>query len=416
VPAYGERNQTTEGRKQMNHITPVNGHDRPETDNTSALLSAGFRPFFLLAGISGVVPIVAWLLAFLGDGNTPGDFAPAQWHGHEMIFGFVTAAAAGFLLTAVPNWTRSGPFSGWPLAVLVSIWLGGRLAMWLGAPVGPLPIAIVDLAMIPVLAFYIGKRIIAHKMRRNYIVLVVLFVLFVANLLMHLEALQVFDDSAWLGLNLGIYVVILLVALISGRVIPGFTANALRRQGIEVDTQTPNYMTVIVIASLIAAALFDLFAIEGGEFLAAFAAAALLLRMWRWKTFMILNDPLVWVLHAGHLWLVIGFALLALAGFSDALERDAALHALTAGAMGTMVLGMMTRVALGHSGRDMQVRAPIVVAYLMVIVGAGLRVIAVIAPMGSSFAYLIGAAGVLWAGGYVIFTIVYWPILTRPRL
>ena len=414
--AYGERNQAIKGRKPMNHITPINDHDRPETANTRAFLSAGFRPFFLFAGISGVVPIAAWLLAFLGDGSTPGEFAPAQWHGHEMIFGFVTAAAAGFLLTAVPNWTRSAPFSGWPLAVLVSIWLGGRLAMWFGAPIGALPVAIIDLTMIPVLAFYIGRRIVAHKMRRNYIVLAVLFALFVANLLMHLEALQVFENSAWFGLNLGIYVVILLVTLISGRVIPGFTANALRRQGIEIDTQTPNYMTVMVIASLILAAVFDLFTIEGAGFLAALAAAALLLRMWRWKTLMVLNDPLVWVLHAGHLWLVIGFALLALAGFSDGLERDAGLHALTAGAMGTMVLGMMTRVALGHSGRDMKVRAPIVVAYLMVIIGALLRVIAVIAPMGSSFAYLIGAAGLLWAGGYVIFTIVYWPILTRPRL
>jgi len=175
-------------------------------------------------------------------------------------------------------------------------------------------------------------------------------------------------------------------------------------------------MTVMVIASLIVAAVFDLFAIEGAGFLAALAAAALLLRMWRWKTFMVLNDPLVWVLHAGHLWLVIGFALLAIAGFSDGLGRDAGLHALTAGAMGTMVLGMMTRVALGHSGRDMKVRAPIVVAYLMVIIGALLRVIAVMAPMENSFGFLIGAGGLLWAGGYVIFTIVYWPILTRPRL
>ncbi|NQU58613.1 MAG: NnrS family protein [Rhodospirillales bacterium] len=399
----------------MNNRTPIDNLEQVERVAPSAFLSAGFRPFFLLAGLSGVVPLLAWLLAFLGYSNTPGEFAPAQWHGHEMIFGFVIAAAAGFLLTAVPNWTRSPSFSGWQLGALALIWLGGRLAMWFGGPAGPLFVAAFDLMMIPVLALYIGRRLVAHKMARNYMVLGILFVLFVANLLMHLEALQILPDSAGFGLALGIYVVVILLTLISGRVIPGFTANALRRRGIEADTQTPSWVTLVVIISLVLAALSDLFAIEGAGILAGAAAAALLIRMWRWKSLLVLDDPLVWVLHAGHLWLALGFALLAAANFSDAVERDAGIHALTAGAMGTMVLGMMTRVALGHSGRDLKVSTAIVAAYLMVILGALLRVVVTMVS-SDNISDLIAVAGLLWVGGYVVFTIVYWPILTRPRL
>ncbi|MBL6942519.1 MAG: NnrS family protein, partial [Rhodospirillales bacterium] len=280
-------------------------------------------------------------------------------------------------------------------------------------------VAVIDLTMIPVLALYIGKRLLAYKMRRNYIVLAVLFVLFSANVLMHLEATQVLADSAGFGLNLGIFVVVLLVTLISGRVIPGFTANALRRRETDVDTQTPDSVTRVVIISVILAAAFDLLDLQGAGVVAVVAALALLVRMARWKTLLILDDPLVWVLHAGHLWLVMGFVLLSVARFSDGLERDAGLHALTAGAMGTMVLGMMTRVSLGHSGRELKVSTAIVAAYLMVIAGALVRVIVAIFPEqlpGDSFSYLISVAGLLWAGGYAIFLGVYWPILTRPRL
>jgi uncharacterized protein involved in response to NO len=403
----------------MNTRIPISDHDQPDITDTSAILSAGFRPFFIFVGLSGVIPVLAWVLAYTGNGATPGDFAPAYWHGHEMIFGFVVAAAAGFLLTAVPNWTRSGPFNGWQLGLLALIWLAGRLAMWFGAPVGPVFVALVDLTMIPVLALYIGRRLLAHKMRRNYIVLAVLLVLFIANAAMHLEATQMLADSAGFGLNLGIFVVVLLVTLISGRVIPGFTANALRRREKEVDTQTPESVTRVVIFSLILAAAFDLFDLQGAGIVAAVAGLALLVRMARWKTMLILDDPLVWVLHAGHLWLVIGFVLLALASFNDGLERDAGVHALTAGAMGTMILGMITRVSLGHSGRELKVSTAIVAAYVMVIAGALVRVIVAIIPEqlpGDSFSYLIGLAGLLWAGGYAVFTVVYWPILTRPRL
>lgn len=372
-----------------------------------------------------MIPLLAWVLAYLGYVYTPGEFSPTYWHGHEMIFGFVIAAVAGFLLTAVPNWTRTGQFCGRPLVVLALIWLAGRLAMWFGGPLGPEFVAFVDLAMIPVLALYIGKRLIAHRARRNYIVLGLLGMLFAANVLMHLEAMQILPDSAELGINLAIYVVVFLVTMISGRVIPGFTANALRRRGVDANIQIPKPVTIMLVISMILTILVDLFAGDGmvarqsAGLLAGLCALILIIRMVRWKTLSILGDPLVWVLHMGHFWLAIGFALMAMANLNEGVERAAALHALSAGAMGTMVLGMMSRIALGHSGRELKVSKAIVVAYLMVIAGATLRVVAAIDPgqlPGDSLGYLIGAAGLLWAGGFAIFSIVYWPVLTRPRI
>jgi uncharacterized protein involved in response to NO len=409
----------------MNGKININEPNQGKSADSIAFLSAGFRPFFLFAGLYAVLPVFAWVAAFLGDGNTPGEFAPSYWHGHEMVFGFVSAAATGFLLTAVPNWTRTLPFSGKPLTVLVLIWFCGRLAMWFGWPAGPFFVAIVDLTLIPALGIYIGRRLVAHRVRRNYIVLVVLSILFLANLMMHLENMGMLTDSAGLGLNLGIYAVVFLVAMISGRVIPGFTANALHRRGIDADTQTPTKVAFVVISSLILAAAFDLFggdseiahSLAGG--MAGLVSLALLVRMWRWKTRMILGDPIVWVLHVGHFWLVIGFALLAGAHFNDGMMRDAGLHALTTGAIGTMIIGMMTRAGLGHSGREIKASGAITAAYLMIITGAALRTVAAVAQAelpGDGYSILIGVAGLLWAGGFVVFVSVFWPILTRPKI
>ncbi len=409
----------------MNSENPTSNPGPQTAPKAGALFSAGFRPFFLLAGFYGFFPIFSWLWAYLGDGDVPGYFAPSHWHGHEMVFGFVIAAASGFLLTAVPNWTYSKPFQGAPLAALTLVWLLGRAVMWFGWPLSPLFVAIVDLMMIPTLAVYIGRRLVAHGVRQNYIVLVVLSVLFCANLLMHLEALAILPDSAGLGLNLGVFGVIFLVAMISGRIIPGFTANALRREGINVFTETPMTVTRLVVLSIVLAILFDLFGGDEGTgrlaagVTAATAALALLIRMRRWKSFMVVRQPIVWILHAGHFWLIVGFALLAASHFSDEISRDAGLHAFTAGAIGTMIIAMVTRVSLGHSGREIKASPAIVVAYFMVILGSILRVIAALAQTllpGEGYSYLIGAGGLLWAGGFVVFTIVFWPILTRSRL
>lgn len=404
----------------MNVKIPISDPSQADNRETLAFFSAGFRPFFLLAGIYGFTPIFAWLWAYLGDGTTPGHFAPPYWHGHEMIFGFVAAAASGFLLTAVPNWTRTLPYSGKPLVFLVLIWLIGRLAMWFGGDVSPVLVAVLDLSFMPVLAVYIGWRLIAHGLKRNYIVLGILSVLFLANLAMHLETLDVFPDSAEFGLKLGIYGVVFLVTMISGRVIPGFTANALRLQGVETDTATPETVTRAVILSVVGALVLDLF-VDLPQVSAVFfalAAVALLVRMAKWQTLKILHEPIVWILHVGHFWLVIGFFLLAASNLVEGIERDAGLHALTAGAMGTMIVAMMTRAGLGHSGRKIKASAPIVVAYWMIVAGGVLRVTAALsAPYlpGDSFAFLIGIGGTLWGLGFLTFALVFLPIVTRPR-
>jgi len=276
--------------------------------------------------------------------------------------------------------------------------------------------------MIPALAIYIGKRLVAHKVRRNYIVLGVLGVLFVANLMVHLEAIGAFADSASFGLDLGLYGVVILVTLISGRVIPGFTGKALCRQGLEVDTGTPVIVTQAVMLCVILAALSGLFAGEArlvAGIFAAFASLALLIRMGRWKTRLVLGNLIVWVLHAGHLWLVVGFALLVAANLSGAVDRGAAVHALAAGARGTVILAMMSRAGLGHSGRKITASPAMVAAYWMVIAGSLLRVMAALAQTqlpGDSFSLLVGTASLLWGGSYVIFAVAFWPILTMLRI
>ncbi len=408
----------------MNTNAPLIDNNETEAPNPGAFLSAGFRPFFLFAGLYGLVPILAWVWAYLGDGDTPGEFAPAYWHGHEMIFGFVIAAATGFLLTAVPNWTGSQPFKGTPLAMLALIWVSGRFAMWFGWPLGPAFVALVDLSMIPVLIIYIGRRLFVHGVSANYIVLVILGVLFIANLSMHLEALGIFPDSASLGLYLGVFAVVFLVTMISGRVIPVFTANVLFRKGINVYTETPTKVTRLVVVSVVLAIISNLFGDDSdlaryiAGALTLLAAIALFIRMGRWKSFMILDEPIMWILHAGHFWLIIGFALLAAANFSDDISRDAGIHALTSGTMGTMIIAMLTRVALGHSGRVIKASTPIIVAYYMIIAGSVMRVLAALFQLhlpAEGYAILIGSAGLIWAGGFAVFVIVFWPILTRPR-
>lgn len=409
----------------MNARISVQGPGEPEETVRVAFLSAGFRPFFLFAGLYGVFPLAAWLWAYLGDGATPGDFAPSHWHGHEMIYGFVVAAVAGFLLTAVPNWTRSGAFAGMPLAVLAAVWLGGRLAMWFGDALGPAAVAALDLTMIPLLGVYVGRRLVAHRVRRNYIVLGVLAVLFLGNLMMHLEAMDLTADSATMGLEIGLYGVVFLLAMISGRVIPGFTANALRHRGVEVEAGTPSGVTRAVVVLVIAASLLDVFAADAGPgrfaagLAALLAALALMVRMRDWHSVKTLGDPIVWVLHAGHFWLVVGFALLALADFTSGIERGAGVHALSAGAFGTTVMAMITRAALGHSGRTIKASPAIAAAYAMVVIGALLRVVAALAvhdlPPGGYEGLLI-ASGLSWSGGFAVYCLVFWPILTRPRV
>ncbi len=382
----------------------------------SQFLDFGFRPFFLLCGLYAVLSIVAWLLTYQGVLDLGGTLAPSYWHGHEMLFGFAIAAVAGFLLTAAPVWTDTEPASGAGLAFLATLWLLGRTAMWLGDALPPVVVAGLDLALIPALGWTVGRAVLASRQLRNTVFPALLAVLFAANLLVHLETLGITDDSAALGLRLAIYVFTVMVAVLGSRMIPAFTRNALRRDGIEGEVRAGGRIQVGVGAAVAAAISADLAAApELAQGVLAVCAALLLAVFMRgWQTRCVLGQPILWIMHLAYAWLPAGFALKGLADLTGILPQTAALHGMATGAVSTMILAMTTRVSLGHTGRQLKVAPPITVAYVLVTLAALFRVAA---PMAAPDAYTasITASGLCWAAAFAIFTVVYWPILTGPR-
>ena len=380
------------------------------------LLEAGLRPFFLLAGFYAVVATAAWLLTFAGVWSVPTSWPVSWWHGHEMVFGFSVAALSGFLLTAVPNWTNSAPLRGRGLALLIATWTVGRVAMWASPLLPPSVVALADLVHLPALAWRIAPPIFRSGRRQNYGVPLVLGALFAGNLLVHLPLLGLASTTAPTGLAMSVYLLVALVTLISGRIVPAFTANALRRRGIDAGIEARPRLERGVMIAVGLAAIVDLATEDGGAsgILALVAATLIGVRWAGWQPIRTLGQPILWVLHAGHFWLALGFACKGIADLSGAFPATSAFHAFTAGAIGTMVLAVMSRAALGHTGRPLKVSPVIAVAYGLVIVGAAFRtILPALAP--ASYSTWVLLAGILWGSGYLLFCAVYLPILTRPR-
>jgi len=383
----------------------------------SALLAGGFRPFFLLAALHAAAFLPFWLGALAGAWSAPAWIVGAtRWHAHEMVFGFATAAICGFLLTAVPVWTASPPVSGRPLAALVLLWLAGRAA-FVAPQALPAPlVAALDLPLLAAAAALVARRIARAGQGRNAGFPLALLALLLANAAVHGEALGLAPGGAAAGLRGAAGVVVALVVAIGGRIVPGFTANALRRAGGDPTAvqRTPWAEDTAVPAVALAVAL-DLLAprTPWSGAAALVAAAVVAARMSGWATRRVLRDPLVVSLHAGYAWVPVGFALVAAADLTGAVPWTAGLHALTAGAMGGMILAVMTRVALGHTGRELAAPPSAVLAYALVHAGALLRVAG---PMVAPGSEALVAAGALWALAFVAFLVGYAPILVRPRV
>jgi uncharacterized protein involved in response to NO len=385
------------------------------TPSPFVLLERGFRPFFLLAGIYAAFGIGSWLGIWQGWIALSSTWPAAAWHAHEMIFGFATAALAGFLLTAVPTWTGSGPVRGVRLASLVLAWIAGRVTALAG--VDARVFAAVDLAFIPLLLLFVAPGIVQRNLKRNGIVLVLLGILLASNAGTHLAALEVSWVPPRWGSELGLALMILLIAIIGGRIIPPFTVGGMRMAGraLRIDP-TPwidrmaTSMTALWALS-IGAGAGDV-VIGAAAALAAFAHAARLSCWTSWRTWRV---PLVWVLHLGYAWLVFGLAASAAARLAEVWPLAAGFHALGAGAVGTMTLAVMSRASLGHTGRTLAADAPTTFAYALVTLGTVARVTASLVS-GELIVPLILTSGVLWASGFVLFCIVYAPILTRPRV
>ncbi len=374
------------------------------------ILAKGFRPFFLCAAAYAVLVIPLWLAALTGDFRPGGALPAMYWHGHEMLFGFTMAVVGGFLLTAVSNWTKQVTAVGLPLLLLVGLWLSGRVGMLLGDVLPQQVIAVLDLAFIPALAVAIGRPLIATGNKRNYAFLPIMGMLFLANLACHLDALGITPGIAGRALTVAVDFIMVIIAVITGRIVPMFTRNGLRIEG-------PRSLPALDKATAIGLAVLgvlDAAAITAvSPIVAGITAVLALVRMRHWGTSKTASRPLIWVLHVGTAWLPIGLMLRAI-GPSVGLSATAATHAFTAGAIGTLTLGMMVRVATGHTGRTLVASTPSAIAFTLVTLGAILRVVT--AAIGGTAA-IHGAlgAGVVWALGFAIYLVTFTPILLAPR-
>lgn len=379
------------------------------------MLRYGFRPFFLSAGIWAIVGIAVRVADIAGYDS--GGFAfrdPTLWHAHAMLFGYTSAVVAGFTLTAVPNWTGRLPISGMPLLALFSLWLAGRVALFM--PFLPTGLAAaIDASFLPVLAAALAREILAGRNFRNIPVCALVLLLGAANTIFHLEALGVLEGSG-IGTRAGVGMLTLLIGLIGGRIVPSFTNNWLARQRQERAAKSDVRLDRVVhgVSGLsIAAWIFAPFSpVTAGLFVLAAAAHAF--RLARWKGWRTARDPLVLVLHVGYAWLPVGFLILGYAIAIDPALASGGLHALTAGAIGTMTLAVMTRATLGHTGRELRASPGTSALYAAITVSAALRVAAGFLPDHSQA--LLSAAGGFWLLAFLSFAAIYGPMQLRPRL
>lgn len=384
-----------------------------------ALLSAGFRPFFLLAGAWAALAMPAWLAAYF-HGYAPSASLPAlHWHAHEMVAGYGLAAVAGFLLTAIPNWTGRLPVRGLPLAALVFAWVAGRIGLLFAGSLGAGAAMLLDLAFPVALAGVVGRELVAGRNWRNLPMLAAISLLGLSSLLVHLEALGL-SDTAALGHRLGVGTLLATIALVGGRIIPSFTRNWLARQPKDKDGRgapLPAQQGRADLAALLVtvAGLLAWIAVPGTPaasvlLLAAGLAAAF--RLSRWRGLAAAREPLLLVLHAGYAWLALGLLAMGASGFVAVLPPTVALHALTAGAVGTMTLAVMTRASLGHSGQALVATPATVTAYMLVTIAALLRVAA---PFLPSYGIVLSLAGLAWSAAFATFVVAYTPLLLRSR-
>jgi uncharacterized protein involved in response to NO len=376
------------------------------------LFALGFRAFFVLAGLSALMLILLWNAIFKGELLHANYFPPNYWHGHEMLLGYSVAVVAGFLLTAVKNWTGQMTVRSGQLLGLCLLWLYGRILPFYAGLLPDALIALVDFAFLPVLAYHTGKPILRSQNYKNLVFIAILLVLALGNGLIHANILGLADVPASLGMQLVLGTLIVLILVIAGRIYPFFTERAISGTLI---IKNP----VVEIGSMASAALvfvLQLFDISGSvlAWTASIAALVNFARIYGWYVPRIRYVPLLWVLYVGYLWIITGFVLTALS--ANALVPTAlALHAFTVGGIAVVTLGMMARVSLGHTGRALRVSNTIAVAFVLLNLAALLRVI-LPAAVPNGYDMFIYASTLCWLAAFGLFVSVYLPILTQARI
>lgn len=372
----------------------------------------GFRPFFLLAGYLAIFLVAIWVPAFLGGFAFDTYYGQIGWHSHEMIFGYTVAVIAGFLLAAVRNWTERPTPTGPLLEGMAALWLLGRILPFFSDLLPGWLIALADLAFLPALAIGIGVPLVRSGESRNLLFLPILAVLWLADFLVHAELLALAPNLARSGMFLGLNLVVLLIVIMGGRVIPFFTERALA----DVTIKRWRLIEWLSPSSVIAFLLGEVFLPDSvfSASLAALAGCANGIRLTGWYTHRYWSVPLLWVLHLGYGWIVVGFFLKVGAAFG-AVPPQFTIHAFTVGGIGVLTLGMMARVALGHTGRPLKVSSAMVAAFALVNLAAVTRgLLPILHPQW--FLQLTVASGALWIAAFLIFVAVYTPILTQPRI
>ena len=378
------------------------------------ILRGGFRPFFFFGSVWAALALVFWIAALIAGTALPSAFDALSWHRHEMLFGFVGAIIAGFLLTAIPNWTGRLRIAGPPLATLAGLWFAARLALYFSGSLGIWLAAALDVGFYLVFAFVAGREVVAAK-NRNFPLVILMLLFGLANAADYVGVAGLITDRD-AGMRAGIALVVMIISLVGGRIVPSFTRNWMTKQGWTTGLPgQPSRFDQLVLAATGVAMLAWLLA-PGAELTGVILAVAGLLqlvRLARWRGWRTISDPLVLVLHVGYLWIPVGLLLLGASVLDAEIPRTAAIHALTTGAMATMILAVMTRATLGHTGRELKAGPATVAVYVLITLAALIRVAAALSLVG--YRTGIEAAGGLWIGAFLVFLASYGPMLFRSR-
>lgn len=381
-----------------------------------AFLSHGFRPFFLAAAVFGSVSVLVWVAMFAGGAQVDFLYPPREWHVHEMLFGFIPALIAGFLLTAMPNWTDRMPLRGAPLLAMLLLWLVGRLFValpWFGASFS----AVVDGAFLVLLAVYVWREIVTARIWDRAPIGVLVSFYAYANILFHLSASRAAPTD--LPERLALSIMTLMLTIIGGRLTPTFTREFLAGKNVlglpEVFTSVDGIAIVLVFGGAVTWVIQPESLGTGVMLIVAGVASLVRLVRWRgWKTW---SEPLVLILHVGYGWVGLFLIALGTSILGIGLSPANAIHVLTSGAMGAMTLAVMTRASLGHTGRPGHADWLTVVIYLLVNVAALLRIFAPDSDMPTAMTHMVlGLSAIGWSGAYLLFALHYGPFLVRPSL
>ena len=379
------------------------------------VLCGGFRPTFLAAGVAAAVLVPAWVLVW-GFGWQLGiSWPPTLWHAHEMVFGFIAAAIAGFLLTAVPSWTGRRGFAGAPLAVLTFIWVAARVLMATSSRWPALAVAAIDVGFLLTLAALVAPPLVRAQ-NRNTPLLFVLGSLAFCNAVTHWAVAHHDAELAHHAILIAIDITLLLVTVIGGRIVPAFTANALRAAGASASLRAWPGSSSAAIVAMAAVGLSDFFWLNSrvAGVVAGIAALIQAARLAQWRGLATVRQPIVWVLHLGYAWLPVGLALKCMALLFGFAVSAFWLHALTIGVLAMMIMAVMTRASLGHTGRALAADPAIAFSYLLLFVAAVVRVFG-LGLLGLPYPAVVVISACCWTAAFSLFLLVYAPILWSPR-